>query len=265
MRAWAMPVARAWGCLAAVAAVFVVAVWTPVGQRIDSALMGAGFAPLTVPMEPWQLVRRGSLMVVAALVGVEAIVALARRRWGLVLRCAMLVGCATLVTTALRRVLTRPELGDPTYPFNTWPSGHAAASAALIVSAFVLAPPRWQGVRIRRLTAVTLVVVAGSSIATLAHRPSDVIAAVLWVAALSAVLFPNGPVGWRALQPDLRPAAFCVALAAVATSLPWLYQLGLLANGAWLAAAALVAVGWTGPRNGRSAVAEGRPSRARSR
>lgn len=242
-----MPLARTAGCLGAIAVIFGLAVWTPVGQLVDSRLMGAGFSPLNAPMEPSQLVRRGSLVAMAVFVGIEAVVALTRRRWGLVLRCALLVSAAVLATTVLRRVLTRPDLGDPTYPFNTWPSGHAAASAALIVSAFALAPPGWHGVRARRFTTVALVLVTGSSIATLAHRPSDVIAAVLWVAVLGSALLPDGPVGWRALQPDLRLAAICAAAALLASTLPWLAPIGLFANGAWLVAAALVTVGWTGP------------------
>lgn len=247
-----MPLARAAGCLGAIAVIFGLAVWTPVGQLVDSRLMGAGFFPLNPPMEPSQLVRRGSLVVAAVLVGIEAVLALVRRRWGLVLRCALLVSAAVLGTTVLRRVLTRPDLGDPTYPFNTWPSGHAAATAALIVSAFVLAPESWQGVCARRLSALTLVLVAGSSIATLAHRPSDVVAAMLWVAALSALLLPDGPVGWRALHADLRLVAMCTAMAVLATSLPWLDPIGLLANGGWLAASALLTVGWIGDNDPES-------------
>lgn len=245
-RAWAMPLARGLGCLVAVALIFGLAVWTPLGQMLDSGLMGAGFAPLNVPMEQAQLVRRGSLVVLGAVVAVEAVVALTGGRVGLVVRCVAMVASAVLVTILLRRVLARPDLGDPTYPFNTWPSGHAAASAALIVSAFVLAPRSLHGVCARRFTTVTLVLVAGSSIATLAHRTSDVITAVLWVAALSAVLLPDGPVGWRALHADLRPAAILAAAALLGTMVPWLNPIGLLANGAWLATAALVTTGWTG-------------------
>lgn len=232
--------------MAAVAAIFGIAVWTPVGQSLDSGLMAAGFAPLNTSMELSQLVRRGSLVIAAALVTVEAVMALARRRWRLVVRCAALVALGVSIATWLRHVFTRPDLGDATYPFNTWPSGHAAASAALIVSAFVLAPRGMHSVRVRRIAAASMALVTGSSIATMAHRPSDVIAAVLWVAALSALLLPTGPVGWRALQADIRPAIFCAAVAVLGTVTPWVNQFGLLSNGAWLACATLVSIGWNG-------------------
>ncbi len=242
-----MPLTRASCCLAAVAAILGVAVWTPAGQALDSGLMGAGFAPLNSWMELSQLVRRWSLAIAAVLVLVEAVMALRRRRWGEVVRCAALVACAVSIATWLRRVLVRPDLGDPTYPFNTWPSGHAAASAALIVSAFVLLPRGTHGLTARRIAAASMVFVTGASIATMAHRPSDVIAAVLWVAALSALLLPTGPVGWRALQADVRLAMMCAAVGVLGMVTPWVSQFGLVANGAWLACAALVTVGWSGP------------------
>lgn len=238
--------ARCMACLMAAASVFFLAVWTPLGQRLDSDLMGVGFAPLPRPMELLQWLRKGSLFVLAALVITAAVVALARRRWGLVARCAVLVAGSVAVVSWLRRVLTRPELGDPTYPFNTWPSGHVAASTSLVVAAFVLSPPRLQTRFARRVAAVTVAVVAAASIATLAHRPSDVVASILWVAALSAVLFPIGPLGWRALSRDRWLALASVAVAMTCTLVPGLVELGLLANGAWVCAAAFVTVGWNG-------------------
>lgn len=243
-----MPLIRALCCLAVVVAIFAVAVWTPAGQSLDSGLMGAGFAPLNAPMELSQLVRRGSLALAGVLVAVEAVWALSRRRWRIVVQCAVLVACSVSIATWLRRMLVRPDLGDSTYPFNTWPSGHAAASASLIVSAFVLAPVGTHGLPARRLAAASMVFVTGSSIATMAHRPTDVIASVLWVATLSAILLPTSPVGWRALQADVRPAMICAAIGVLGMVTPWVNQFGLVANGAWLACAELVTVGWSGPR-----------------
>lgn len=244
---WRRALSRCAACLVAAGCIFFFAVWTPLGQILDSGLMGVGFAPLPRPMELLQLLRRGSLFILAALVLVAALMALARGRRGLVVRCVVLVAGSVVVASGLRRVLTRPEFGDPTYPFNTWPSGHVAASTSMVVASMVLMSPRLQTRVTRRVAAVTAAVVAGSSIATLAHRPSDVVASILWVAALTAVLFPTGPLGWGALSRDLWPALVSLAVAMACTLTPGLNEFGLLANGAWLCAAVLVTIGWNGP------------------
>ena len=241
---WGRALIRAAACLAATAGLCYVAVWTPLGQRLDSGLMGVGFGPLPRPIELLQLLRKGSVVVLAALVVVAALSALQRRRWLLVVRCVVLVGVSFGAAGLLRRALARPNLGDATYPFNTWPSGHVATTTALIVSAFLLAPPSWHTRRVRRIATVTLVIVAGASIATLAHRPSDVIAAMLGVAGLAALLFPTGPLGWRALRPDGPAAGISLAVALLATVTPWLDPLGAIANAAWLTMAGLVTTGW---------------------
>lgn len=238
--------ARATVCLAATIAFYLLAVWTPSGQILDSGLMGLGFAPLPRPIEALELLRKGSLPVLAGLAIVAGASALRRRRWGLLLRSAVLTGISVGASTLARRLLPRPDLGDPIYPFNTWPSGHVAASAALIVSAFVLAPAGWQTPWTRRVAAVTLVVVAGASVATLAHRPSDVLSAMLWVATLTAMLFRSGPLGWRALRGDLLTAIVFVVVAVTFLFTPGFGDLGVIANGAWLVAASLMTIGWRG-------------------
>lgn len=244
---WGRAIVRSAACLAGVVLIFALAVTTPFGQRLDSWLMGVGFNPLPRPIEALQLLRKGSLFFLGFVVAGTGVAAMLRREWKLVMRCVVLVIGSVAVATLLRRVLIRPELGDPTYPVNTWPSGHVAASAALVVSALVLVPASLNTVVVRRAGALTLLVVAGASLATLAHRPSDVIASMLWVAALSALLCPSGPVGWRALKPDVKPALVSAGVAAVFSLVPWVNRMGLLANGAWLLAAVLLTIGWNGP------------------
>lgn len=232
--------------LAGVAATFGLAIWTPWGQRLDSGLMGAGTSPLPRYLALAGLLRTGSLVVLAVLVTILGWSALWRSQWSLVIRCAVLTGASVGVALVMRRTLTRPEFGDLTYRDNTWPSGHVAAAAALIVSAVALAPSGWNRTMIRRIAFVVLVVVAGSSIATLAHRPSDVIGAVLLVAAFTAILLPTGALGWQALRRDVKPALWALAVAVALTVTPGLHEWGLLVNGAWLVAAALTTVGWGG-------------------
>lgn len=227
-----------------VALLYVIAVWTPIGQSVDSQLMGTGFYPVNqwVSIDSLQVLRTGSLYVLTVLVFVLSVRALWRRRWSAVLRCVLVIGLAASGSTWLRRTLPRPDLGDPTYPYNTWPSGHAAIATALIVAAVILAPD-WPVARLRTTAVVTVVIVGGASIATYAHRPSDVLASILLVAAITAALFP-----WRQATGPAEPSLvtkrswLVVGVAVVFTLVPGLSELGLVANTAWLLAMGAVAV-----------------------
>jgi hypothetical protein len=258
---WGPAILRSLACLSAFALVYGAAVLTPLGQRVDTGLMGGGFHPLPRPVELLQLVRKGSPIILAVVGTVSAIGALRRRQWGLVLRCAALCCISFAAARLMRWWLPRPDFGDLTYPANTWPSGHVAASAALVVAALALAPPNWQTLTVRRVGALVLLATASASIATLAHRPSDVIASMLLVAGLTAVLFPAGVVGWRALRRDVVPA-LASALAAVCFSLvPWFREFALLVNGAWMVAAVLLTIGWRGAAPATAVQGVGRSDR----
>lgn len=229
---------RAGAWLAVVGLIYALAVWTPYGQRLDSHLMGAGLAPLTpvLPAQAFDFLRLGSVYLLAAMVACLGVRGLWQRKWGTVARCAILVTCAVGSASWLRRTLKRPELGDPTYPFNTLPSGHAASSAALIAVALILAPaklPPWA----RAAALLCLLTVSGASVATFAHRPSDVVASLALVTALIGAFFPTpSPAAsdrtrWR------RRAGLGWLTAAVAlafTMVPGLSEFAIVANAAWL-------------------------------
>ncbi|GAB2663333.1 hypothetical protein GCM10027169_27230 [Gordonia jinhuaensis] len=181
--------------LAAMVAVYVVAVRTAAGQRLD---------------ERWLLTLRGTeahndlpnavglgsvtdpRLWVVAILAIVALGLAARRRLSiivlLILPVAVIV-CARLLRDGL---LTRPDLIASQFPhINTFPSGHAAAAAGC-VAAIIRAAPR---------VVQPLIVLAGTMWLTLVsqdlmvwgwHRPSDLIGSILLAGAL-AILVPNSP------------------------------------------------------------------------
>ncbi|PRY20788.1 phosphatase PAP2 family protein [Pseudosporangium ferrugineum] len=180
----------AWWYAAAFAAVYLLAVCTPFGQRAENALMGgpggeqawswgwSGKAYGSFALPPMDVTVTPT--VVAGLVVLMG-VALVRRRW-----VAGLVGAAVVVATVgsvevlAKAVLPRPELvGAPDMlTAASFPSGHAAVPAALTLGAALVAGPRS---RPYVLTAglVWLALTAGAVQALYDHRPSDVLGATL--------------------------------------------------------------------------------------
>ena len=192
-------------CLA-VAAASAVGVWllwrtfvdTWAGQRVeDAAYDGAviGQGRLWRVAEPVLDVVSVGFLVGALVTAVG--VAVVRRRWGLAVQVAVLVGGANLTTQVVKHVvLDRPELGVGADYGNTLPSGHTTVAASVGAALLIVAPPR-----VRPLVAVAGAVwTATTGVSTLVgqwHRPSDVVAAVLVV------------LGWTALvcaATALRPA-----------------------------------------------------------
>lgn len=100
---------------------------------------------------------------------------------------------AALLKQLVRR--PRPELLPPDVEVSTFsfPSGHAAATAAVVVAAVLAA----RGTRPRVLTgAAGVLLVVGAAVAQLAlglHRPSDVLGGWLWAAAATTAV-------WAALR-----------------------------------------------------------------
>lgn len=123
--------------------------------------------------------------IAAAVLGCAAI-AVVRRRWGLAVVAAVVLGGANLTTRVLKvLVLDRPELGHGP-EFNTLPSGHTTAAASVAAALLLVVPPR-----VRPWVAVLGAGYAGATgVSTLVgqwHRPSDVVAGLLVVLAWGAV------------------------------------------------------------------------------
>ncbi|MEW2704800.1 phosphatase PAP2 family protein [Streptomyces koyangensis] len=176
-------------CLLAFLAVYLLAAWTPFGQRAENALFGgegarpawiydwSGAAYGSSALPPLEHTAVPTLVVGTALV---AAVALVRRRWRL--------GCAALgmiVATiggkeVARAVLPRPDLVGARVSLlePSFPSGHVAVPAALALAAVLVASPRVRPY-VTAAGMLWLAVTAAAVLATYHHRPSDVLGTTL--------------------------------------------------------------------------------------
>ncbi|MEV7598971.1 phosphatase PAP2 family protein [Kitasatospora sp. NPDC089797] len=198
------------------AAVYLVAVCTPFGQRAENGLMNhnggepawiypwSGSAFDSGAMPPLEFTALPTL-----LVGTAAIVAVA------VLRRCWWAGCAAVGvvlatfggTEVLSKIaLPRPDLvGAPAMLTEaSFPSGHAAVPVALVLGAALVVSPR---VRPHLVAAgmLWLAVTAGAVQALYHHRPSDVLGATLLGCAcygLAARLLPPSGVAPGAVAPS---------------------------------------------------------------
>ncbi|MCK9794842.1 hypothetical protein M1843_13910 [Isoptericola sp. 4D.3] len=168
------------------AALYLLAVRTEVGQRLDDEALGATASlwDATVPLT--RLVRAALPLVLAAVVLVPLARAVGARAWRRLAAGALVVGISVLGSQLLKHVLLdRPDLGHQSIPENSYPSGHVAAVTALCVAIVLL----WPGGASRAVVAgwslVALVAVA-VNVVSFAHRPSDVLGALLLVGAVTA-------------------------------------------------------------------------------
>jgi len=154
---------------------------TRTGQELDAA----GFGLLAAPDAPAHLVR-GLVAATALAVAAWALVSALRRRrgpgprppWGVFI-LALLAPLLTYASAVVLRdiALTRPDLGVEGYAQNTLPSGHTALVCALAIATVML---RRRPSRALVRCLVTLVVVAAwANVASMAHRPADVLAGAL--------------------------------------------------------------------------------------
>jgi membrane-associated phospholipid phosphatase len=148
------------------------------------------------------------------------VIALVRRRWRAIAYSAALVVAAWAVSTVLKSVLIeRPALGEYGYPWNSFPSGHAAVSIAALVAVLWLLP------RPPVLLVVPLALLGGlaaaSQVVSYAHRLSDVLAGVLLVGVLTAVgLGRSGRLG-RLARSLLWGGVLLAAVAGILLILAW--------------------------------------------
>lgn len=154
------------------------AVRTAAGQEQDIVLFADAQSANATLAAPASLLRSTLPVALAVVCAVLMTVAVVERRWRSVLASAALVGTAALAARWLRTVLERPYLGDHGYLENTFPSGHVAVTTALVVAAVLL----WPASSRRAPAVVAPVVVAIACVVSVvghAHRPSDVVGAVL--------------------------------------------------------------------------------------
>ena len=193
--------------------VYLVAVQTTIGQRLDdAALAGGRSTPESAQTTADELLRIVSVGSLVAAVGVLSAFAWLRRRPGLLLVPAAVVGASLLGTELLKLVvLDRPPLHlETTLPQNSYPSGHTTVAVSLGLAATIVSPARLRP--LIGLGAALLAAAAGVFVVTADwHRPSDPIgsfAISLGVAAIVlAVLRTRHDPRRTAEQPSGGPAA----------------------------------------------------------
>lgn len=171
--------------LLAIVVVYVLAVWTVVGQVVDTRLMWAAGAFLEDATWTAALLDLISPASVLASLCIVMAAALAWRGASVALAAAGTVAATLIGSELLKHLLIRPAWIDEAA--NSLPSGHVSAVAAIGVAAYVAAPAAS-----RAMTAViSLLAVLTTSAATMAagwHRPSDAIASTLLALGVGAAV-----------------------------------------------------------------------------
>ncbi|MFH5824950.1 phosphatase PAP2 family protein [Georgenia sp. AZ-5] len=219
----ARPVTRrriAGAALAALAGAGVLAVWwffvtTVPGQHVDEvAYIGSRIGRGRVAEYTQAILDVVSVPFLLLVIVVTTVVAALRRRWRQALGVGAMVGAMNVTTQLLKyQVLTRPDLGvTQGYQENTLPSGHTTVAGSVAAAMLLVAPSssRW-------LVALLGAAYTGATgLATMAdgwHRASDVVAAVLVVAAWA--LLAQAVAGPTAEAGPTRTAAALLALVGV--------------------------------------------------
>lgn len=177
------------GCLVGFVALYLISDHTAWGQRADDLAFRVIYSlvPSGWPVDAAVFLARDVVIIVlaaaAVLLGAAALV---MQRWGPFLRACVTVAASVPATPYLRdEVLTRHPVAPNDLPFNSMPSTHATAAAALVAAVVMLWPAHpapWLG----NAVGIVLGLVALGNIVGQAHRPSDVAGSYLLVAGLLA-------------------------------------------------------------------------------
>jgi membrane-associated phospholipid phosphatase len=191
----AAPLLLAGAILAALALLWVLAQLVPALQLRDAIVLNH-FTLLSRPridgpanfllhlLDPAQFVLWGVALMA---------VALARERPRVALAVLAVMGLAPLTAETLKPLLAHPhvQVGYVHIGAASWPSGHATAAVALVLSAVLVAPPRLRGL-VAGVGAVFAAAVGCSLLILAWHMPSDVLGgylvASLWMALAVAAL-----------------------------------------------------------------------------
>jgi membrane-associated phospholipid phosphatase len=203
--------------LITLAALYVVAVCTPWGQTAENSLLVGYANPALIYRIVYSVgpppLKLEELTIVAGLTLIM-LVALLRRQWILAV-AGVGVPVATIACTELLHttILPRPDIvGAPISEIEpSFPSGHVAIVAGLVLGAVLVATPRARPY-VAALGTIWLALIGAAVVALLWHRPSDAIGATLvacfWYGIATRLL--------PATQPTARPRTLLVlALAAV--------------------------------------------------
>jgi membrane-associated phospholipid phosphatase len=194
-RGVAAPLGVAGLCVLALALVWVIAELIPAVQWKDAAVLH-DFTLLSRPrvdgpanfllhlLNPLQFVLWGIALMA---------VAIARERPRVAPAVAAVMGLAPFTAETLKPLLAHPHVavGGVYIGAASWPSGHATAALALVLSAVLVAPARLRPI-VASVGALYIVAVGVSLLILAWHMPSDVLGgylvATLWMALAVAAL-----------------------------------------------------------------------------
>lgn len=182
-------------CVVLLAALYIVAVHTEWGQRIDDAALDGRTHRQVVLNATSRLLNTISIASLALGTTAVMLVALVRRRPHLALTAGVIVGGSCVTTEVLKRyLLDRPDLvgrPDTLGMTNSFPSGHSTVAMSLAVALVVVVAEEVRPIAALCGLAYATLIGAGTVTAGW-HRPSDVLAAYLvvtaWAGASVAVL-----------------------------------------------------------------------------
>jgi membrane-associated phospholipid phosphatase len=206
--------------LVAFVAVYLLAVWTGIGQSAENALIvgRADQARIFGWRHSVPPLTRGTLVVAAGVVLIVA-VTLIRRCWGEGVAAIAIVAVTFGATQALHAVLPRPGLRPAPQALTgaSFPSGTAAIVAGLALGVAVVSSPRARPY-VAAVGAIWLAVIAAAVQTFYWHRPGDVLGATLLACACHATATGLlAPVGTRRLR-ALPPLALAAAGALLAST-----------------------------------------------
>jgi membrane-associated phospholipid phosphatase len=200
------------------AVVYLLAVWTGIGQSAENALIAGrtdqarifGWKHSVPPLTRETAVLAGGVAVIIA-------VALIRRCWREGVAALAIVVVTVGATEALHAVLPRPDFSPAPQALSgaSFPSGTAAIVAGLALGVAVVSSPRARPY-VAAAGAIWLAVIAAAVQTLYWHRPSDVLGATLLACACHATATGLlAPVGIRRLRvlPPLALAAVGALLA----------------------------------------------------
>ncbi|WP_285728244.1 phosphatase PAP2 family protein [Psychromicrobium xiongbiense] len=177
-------VAAALASVASLVACYMFFVHTTTGQYIDESAWSQAAAfhqrlgtPITSFLDALPV---GSLVVGGLTV---LLISAVRRRWLAALVAVVSMVGADVTTQVIKALLPeRPDRGILTLDFNSLPSGHSTLAASAATAVFLVASPRWRPL-IAFLGGSFSIVAGGSTLVNQWHRPADIVAAFLVVAA----------------------------------------------------------------------------------
>jgi len=199
-------------CAALLTVVYLLAVWTPAGQRFEDAVLRAADPYSASAVRATGLLDRVTVPSIAAALLVVLSVGVLRRKVSLGLLSAGVIAASVLTVQVLRRAALRPVLlhSGNRREDQSFPSGHVAVAMSVMCALAMVAPYRLRG-------AVLLLASLGAASVTVAtvtstwHRPSDTVGSdlivVLYACAAVAVLARRGRVGEAASLTRARRTA----------------------------------------------------------